>query len=78
MVDAENGTPLGGVNVSVKGKVIDTSTSTDGTFSLNVRQEPPLTLVFTMIGFSTREVEITESSVSDLQIELAEAAIVGG
>lgn len=30
-----------------------------------------------MIGFRTNEVEITESSVSDLTVELSEAAIVG-
>lgn len=77
VVDAENGSPLGGVNVSVKGKVVGTSTGTNGTFSLDIRQDPPLTLVFTMIGFSTKEIEITESSVSDLTIELSEAAIVG-
>lgn len=77
VVDAENGSPLGGVNVSVKGKVTGTSTETDGTFSLNVRQDPPLTLVFTMIGFRTNEIEITESSISDLTVELSEAAIVG-
>ncbi|WP_441000308.1 TonB-dependent receptor [Fodinibius sp. SL11] len=77
VVDAENGSPLGGVNVSVKGKVIGTSTGTDGTFSLNIRQDPPLTLIFTMVGFRTTEVEITENTVADLTVELSEAAIMG-
>ncbi|PAU92997.1 hypothetical protein CK503_13815 [Aliifodinibius salipaludis] len=77
VVDAEDGSPLGGVNVSVKGKVIGTSTGTNGEFSLNTQQAPPLTLVFTMVGFRTQEVEITENTVTDLTVELSEAAIVG-
>ncbi len=77
VVDADDGSPLGGVNVSVKGKVTGTSTGTDGNFSLDIRQDPPLTLVFTMIGYTTQEVEITENTVSDLRVELSEAAIVG-
>ncbi len=77
VVDAEDGSVLGGVNVSVKGKVVGTSTGTNGRFSLSVQQAPPLTLIFTMVGFRTEEVEITESSVTDLTVELSEAAIVG-
>ena len=77
VVDAEDGSVLGGVNVSVKGKVVGTSTGTNGQFSLSVQQAPPLTLVFTMVGFRTEEVEITQSSVTDLTVELSEAAIVG-
>lgn len=78
VVDADDGSPLGGVNVSVKGKVTGTSTGTDGTFTLNVNQNPPLTLVFTMIGYTKQEVEVTEQTVSDLTVELAPAPIVGG
>lgn len=78
VVDADDGTPLGGVNVSVKGTVTGTSTSRDGTFTLDINQDTPLTLVFTMIGYSTQEVEITESSVSNLTVEMAEAPIIGG
>jgi outer membrane receptor protein involved in Fe transport len=77
VVDAENGSPLAGVNVSVKGKVIGTSTDTDGNFALNIGQDPPLTLVFTMIGFTKKEIEITENEVTNLTIELSEASIVG-
>lgn len=77
VVDADDGSPLGGVNVSVKGKVTGTSTGTDGSFTLDVRQDPPLTLVFSMIGYSTQEVEITENTVTGLTVELSEAAIIG-
>ena len=77
VVDAEDGSPLAGVNVKVKDKVVGTSTGTDGRFSLRVNQDPPLTLVFTMVGFTTREVEITESSVTGLTVEMSEAPIIG-
>lgn len=77
VVDAENGTPLAGVNIQVKGKVVGTSAGTDGTFSLSVSQDPPLTLVFSMIGFITQEVEITENMVTDLRVEMSESLILG-
>jgi len=77
-VTDDDGSPLSGVNVTVKGRVVGTSTGSDGSFSLTVRQDPPLTLVFSMIGFSTREVEITENEVTGLEIELTESPIVGG
>jgi outer membrane receptor protein involved in Fe transport len=77
VIDAETGEPLAGVNISVKGKVTGTSSDGNGNFSLSVRQDPPLTLVFTFIGYSSQEVEITESSVTDLTVEMSQAAIVG-
>lgn len=77
VVDAEDGSPLAGVNISVKGKVTGTSSDSDGEFTLSVRQDPPLTLVFTIIGYTTREVEVTENSVTDLTVEMSQAPIVG-
>ena len=78
VIDAEDGEPLAGVNIQVKGKVVGTSTDADGNFSLTVRQDPPFILVFSMIGFTSQEVEITESNVTDLEVEMAEAPIIGG
>ena len=77
VVVSGEGSPLAGVNVQVKGKVIGTSTDTEGRFSLSVRQDPPLTLVFTMVGFTTKEVEITDSQVTDLEVEMSESPVVG-
>ncbi len=68
---------LVGVNIVVKGRVIGTITDLSGNFSLKVNQEPPLTLVFSMVGFSSKEVDITESNVSNLQVTLAETSILG-
>ena len=77
LVTDVDGEPLAGANIRVKGKVIGTSTDTDGEFELNVRLEPPFTLVFSIVGFISQEVEITESNVTGLNIALEEQLIFG-
>ncbi|MAO65165.1 MAG: TonB-dependent receptor [Balneola sp.] len=73
-----NGEPLAGVNIRVQGRVIGTATSPDGTFSLSVRQDPPLTLIVSIVGFQSKRVEITDAVVDDLEIILEEETITGG
>lgn len=68
---------LVGVNIVVKGKVVGTISDLNGNFTLRVNQAPPLTLIFSMVGFSSKEVEITDSNVTNLQVTLAEASILG-
>ncbi|MDX1673053.1 MAG: carboxypeptidase-like regulatory domain-containing protein [Balneolaceae bacterium] len=77
VLEADTGEPLVGVNIKVKGKVAGTSTNPDGSFSLTVRQDPPLTLVFSMVGFTTREVDITQNNTTGLTVELSESPILG-
>jgi len=72
------GVPLAGVNIRVEGKVIGTATQPDGTFNLTVQQDPPLTLIVSIVGFQSKRVEITESDVDDLEIVLEEETISGG
>lgn len=68
---------LVGVNIVVKGKVVGTISDLDGNFTLRVNQAPPLTLIFSMVGFSSKEVEITQDNVSNLEVSLSEASILG-
>lgn len=68
---------LVGVNIVVKGKVVGTITDLNGNFTLRVNQAPPMTLIFSMVGFSSKEVEITEENVSGLNVTLDEASILG-
>jgi len=77
VLQAGTGETMVGVNIRVKGKVVGTSTGINGEFSLTVNQEPPLTLIFSMVGFERKEVEITESNVTDLNVEISEASILG-
>jgi outer membrane receptor protein involved in Fe transport len=72
-----NGSGLVGASVTVKGKVIGTTTDNQGNFSLKVNQAPPLTLAFSLIGFQTQEQEITTADASGLKISLEEQTIFG-
>ena len=71
------GEPLAGVNVRVKDKMIGTTTNSDGTFKLKVSQDPPLTLVFSIIGFKTVEVDVTTNSDMNIDVVLEEETIFG-
>lgn len=75
--DGTTGTPLAGVNIVVKGRVVGTITNTEGQFALNVNQAPPFTLVFSFIGFRTQEVEIKDASTSNLEITMEEQSLLG-
>ncbi|MFW6157377.1 MAG: TonB-dependent receptor, partial [Balneolaceae bacterium] len=77
VINAATDEPLAGVNVTVQGKIIGTYTDEDGQFSLIINEEPPLTLVFSTVGFQTREIEIN-SSQPDLTVSMQEQAIRGG
>ncbi len=77
VVEADTKAPLIGVNILVKGRVIGTITDMSGNFSLRVNQAPPLTLVFSMVGFATQEIEITDSNVSNLAVRLEEQTLLG-
>lgn len=77
VIDADSKETLVGVNIIVKGKVIGTITDLSGKFTLNVNQEPPFTLVFSMVGFTTQEVEITNANTSNLDIQLSEQTMLG-
>ena len=76
ITDADTKETLVGVNIMVKGKVIGTISDLSGKYNLNVNQAPPFTLVFSMIGYSNQEVEVTNVQ-SNLDIQLAETTILG-
>lgn len=76
VTDATTKEPLAGVNIAVKGKVIGTTTAANGTFSLNTVTPTPLTLQVSYVGYETQEIAVS-SSQTDLQIALAERAVLG-
>src|SRR5690606_15297582 len=75
--DAGSGEPLAGVNILVKGQVVGTITDLEGAFSLSVSQAPPLSLIFSMVGYASQEVEISETKTENLEIDLNEQTILG-
>lgn len=77
VIESSTSEPLIGVNVLVKGKLIGTITDTNGNFSLKVNQDPPLTLIFSMVGFTTQEKVLIENNPSDISIRLEEQMLLG-
>jgi TonB-dependent SusC/RagA subfamily outer membrane receptor len=69
VTSVEDGSPLPGVNVVLKGTQTGTVTDADGNYSLNVTGQPGEVLVFTFIGLRTEELPIENRTVIDLQME---------
>lgn len=67
VTSADENAPLPGVNVIVEGTTTGTTTDVDGTYRLNVPSGAN-TLVFSFIGFATREVNIGNRSVVDVAL----------
>ena len=80
-VVTSNGEPLLGVNVLVKGTINGVSTDMDGTYSINV-DKVGKTLVFSYVGFTTKEIPINGNKVINVVLEesaesLNEVVVVG-
>ena len=63
----EEGNPLSGVTVQVKGANTSTVTNTDGEFSIDAGSNA--ILVFSSVGFITREIAATSNAVAGVRLE---------
>ncbi len=70
VTDASSGSPLPGVNVTVKGTTIGAATDMDGTYTF-VAPSPSDTLLFSFLGYETREVPISGRSAIDVALQPA-------
>lgn len=68
VTSTEDGSPLPGVNVILKGSTTGTSTDSDGKYSLSVGTGG--SLVFSFIGLQTQEISIGERTVIDVSLAL--------
>ncbi|GAA4470520.1 TonB-dependent receptor [Nibrella saemangeumensis] len=66
-VRAENGSPIPGANVVVKGTSTGTATAADGTYRIAVSR-PNATLVFSSIGYQSKEVATGSGSTIDVTL----------
>lgn len=66
-IKSENGNPIPGVTVVVKGTTVGTIGSADGKYSISPRQSNP-TLVFTSIGFQTKEISVGSRNTVDVTL----------
>jgi hypothetical protein len=62
VTDAITGEGLAGVNIIVRGRVIGTVSDANGSYSLKANDAPPLTLVFSFVGYKTFEVEVSDAN----------------
>jgi TonB-linked SusC/RagA family outer membrane protein len=81
VTSTEEGTPLPGVNVVLKGTTNGTVTDSDGNYRLTVPASGG-TLVFSFIGLTTRDVPIGDRSVIDVSLgldvtQLGEVVVTG-
>jgi TonB-linked outer membrane protein, SusC/RagA family len=63
----EDGEPLPGVNVVVRGSVVGTVTDADGRFSLSVPSSEAV-LVFSFVGLQSKEILVGEQTVINVQL----------
>lgn len=77
----DDGSPLPGVTVAVKGTTIGTVTDIDGEFSINAPSANAI-LVFSFIGLATEEIKVGNRKIIDVQMssdtnQLSEVVVVG-
>jgi len=65
----ENGDPLIGVNILIKGTTTGVITNANGNYSIDV--DPENTLVFSFIGYIRQEVLVGNQTTIDVQLELS-------
>lgn len=79
-VSDENGMPIPGVNILVKGSTLGTTTDVDGQYALAADGDQ--VLVFSFIGYVSQEVSVANRSVIDITLQtdtqmLNEVVVVG-
>lgn len=67
----ENGQTLAGVNVIIKGTSTGTTTDVNGFYSIEVASEKSV-LVFSFIGYETKEVKVGKYKVLDITLKVVE------
>jgi len=73
--NSTNAETLTAVTVSLKGSNNGTYTSDKGTFTLPVAVKPPFTLVFSSVGFESKEVSVTDFS--NITVSLKPSFVLG-
>lgn len=72
-VTDEMSLPLPGVNIIIKGSSIGTQTDFDGNYEISTSRED--TLVFTYIGYETKEIKVNTSTIINVSMEADAAAL---
>lgn len=70
----EEGAPLPGVNILVKGATIGTISNDDGTYALSVPDGDQI-LIFSYTGFETKEIAVSGRAIIDVEMNPSNAAL---
>lgn len=62
ITDNETRKPLAGANIIIQGSTTGTTSGADGKYTLKTVQSPPFTLIFSFVGFDTKEVIVNEKN----------------
>ena len=54
----DNSKVLSGASITIKDKVLGTTTNAAGNFSLNYKGKLPITLIISALGYETKEIEV--------------------
>lgn len=68
IVTDNNGVPLSGISITIKGSKTGVSTDNDGHFTININTGQ--TLVFSSVGYETTEVKYTGQSTIDVSLKI--------
>ncbi|WP_222439171.1 SusC/RagA family TonB-linked outer membrane protein [Echinicola salinicaeni] len=82
LITDENGIPIPGATVLIKGTSTGTATNADGEFSINIPSEGNVTLIVSFIGYKTQEVQVGQQKQLSIILEenlegLEEVVVVG-
>ena len=81
-VNDENSLPLVGVNITVQNSNLGALTDFDGNFSITIPSDKPKVLIFSYLGYTTQEVDVSSSDnisimmIPDLE-QLDEVIVIG-
>lgn len=76
VTDSKTGDPIAGVNIIVKGKVVGTITNAEGTYHLEVNDDPPIVLIYSFIGYASREETVNQSN-ETIDVTMTEQTMLG-
>src|ERR1043166_3931892 len=81
VTSADEGTPIPGVNIILKGTTNGATTDSNGVYTISI-PESGGTLIFSFIGMSTKEVAVDQQTIIDTQMttdisQFSEVVVVG-
>jgi len=72
VVKTSENTPLEAVNIVIKGTTTNTTTDSEGRFTIDSKAKLPVTILVQYVGYKTTEIELADLPTAPLQVTLRE------